>query len=240
MLVGAFMHSLGMDIALVVSIMALGGVLPLLVPRLRPHLPVALSASAGIMLGIACLHLLPDAIRLVGPNVCWALLAGFLFLYFFEQCVTVHVCEAMGCEVHHMGLAAFFGLSVHTFMNGVAIGAGSLSGIGGLVAMAVAAHKLPEAFTLTAILLHEKYRRVNIVFMSLLFMSMIPLGVMAVRLFAVSAQLPITGYALAFSAGTFIHIALSDLLPESHKSSHHRLVILSAFTLGIIVTALAA
>ncbi len=234
------MQSIGFDIAVVVAIMALGGVLPLLLPRVRPHLPVALSASAGIMLGTACLHLLPDAMQLVGPNVGWALLAGFLFLYFFEQFVTVHVCEAMGCEVHHMGMAAFFGLSVHTFVNGVAIGAGYLSGIGGLVAMAVAAHKLPEAFTLTAILLHEKYRRINIALMSLLFMAMIPLGVMAVRIFAVSPNSPLTGYALAFSAGTFIHIAVSDLLPEVHKSSHNRIVILSAFVLGIFATALAA
>lgn len=240
MLLARFMHSIGFDIAVVVAVMALGGVLPLLLPRVRPHLPVALSASAGIMLGTACLHLLPDAMQLVGPNVGWALLSGFLFLYFFEQFVTVHVCEAMGCEVHHMGMAAFFGLSVHTFVNGVAIGAGYLSGIGGLVAMAVAAHKLPEAFTLTAILLHERYRRLNIALMSLLFMGMIPLGVIAVRMFAVSPNSPLTGYALAFSAGTFIHIAVSDLLPEVHKSSHHRFVILAAFVLGILATALAA
>lgn len=233
------MHSIGMDIAAVLAVMTLGGVLPLLLPRLRPHLPVALSASAGIMLGTACLHLLPDAMTLVGADVGWALLAGFLFLYLFEQFVTVHVCEAMGCEVHHIGLAALFGLSVHTFVNGVAMGAGYVTGIGGLVTLAVAAHKLPEAFTLTAILLHENYRRVTIALMSLLFMGMIPLGVVAVRMLAVSPESPLTGDALAFSAGTFLHIAVSDLLPEVHKSSHHRLIIVAAFVAGIAVTALA-
>jgi len=220
------------------AIMALGGILPLLLPRLRPHLPVALSVSAGIMLGTACLHLLPDSVALIGSAVGWAVLAGFLFLYFFEQFVTVHVCEAMGCEVHHMGLAAFFGLSVHTFVNGVALGAGYLSGIAGVVTLAIAAHKLPEAFTLTAILLHEQYRRINIILMSLLFMSMIPLGVVAVKFLAVSPDSPLTGYALAFSAGTFLHIAVSDLLPEVHKSSHHRLIILAAFVVGIVATML--
>ena len=135
-----------------------------------------------------------------------------------------------------MGLAAFFGLSVHTFVNGVALGAGYLSGIAGVVTLAIAAHKLPEAFTLTAILLHENYRRIRIVFMSLLFMTMIPLGVVAVQFWAVSPGTPLTGYALAFSAGTFLHIAVSDLLPEVHKSSHHRLVILSAFIIGVLAT----
>lgn len=233
------MHAVLVDILIVVGVMALGGILPLFVPRLRPHLPVALSISAGIMLGTACLHLLPDSLSLVGAHVGWALLAGFLFLYLFEQFVTVHVCEAMGCEVHHIGLAAFFGLSIHTFVNGVALGAGALTGIGGLVTLAVAAHKLPEAFTLTAILLHENYRRMSIALMSLLFMSMIPLGVVAVKVVAVSPDSPLTGYALAFSAGTFLHIAVSDLLPEVHKSSHHRLVILAAFMAGIALTAIA-
>lgn len=240
MLVARLMQPIIVDILIVVSVMALGGILPLFLPRLRPHLPVALSISAGIMLGTACLHLLPDAMALVGVNVGWALLAGFLFLYFFEQFVTVHVCEAMGCEVHHIGLAAFFGLSVHTFVNGVALGAGSLSGIAALVTLAIAAHKLPEAFTLTAILLHENYRRISIALMSLLFMSMIPLGVIAVKLLAVSPESPLTGYALAFSAGTFLHIAVSDLLPEVHKSSHHRFVILAAFVFGIALTAVLA
>jgi zinc and cadmium transporter len=234
------MHSMAIDIVIVVGIMAIGGALPLLMPRIRPHLPVVLSASAGIMLGTACLHLLPDAMQLVSHNVGWGVLAGFLFLYLFEQFVTVHVCEAMGCEVHHIGIAALFGLSIHTFVNGVAMGAGALSGIGGLVTFAVAAHKLPEAFSLTSILLHEHYRRSSIALMSLLFMSMIPLGVMAVKTLAVSPESPLTGYALAFSAGTFLHIAVSDLLPEVHKSSHHRLIIVVAFVIGIAATALAS
>lgn len=231
------MHSIWTDVGVVLAVMALGGVLPLILPRLRPHLSVALSISAGIMLGTACLHLLPDAMHLVGADVGWALLAGFLFLYFFEQFVTVHICEAMGCEFHHIGIAALFGLSVHTFVNGVAMGAGFVSGIGGLVTLAVAAHKLPEAFTLTSILIHENYRRLNIALMSLLFMGMIPLGVAAVQYLSISPQSPLTGYALAFSAGTFLHIAVSDLLPEVHKSSHHRLIILAAFVVGIAVTA---
>lgn len=228
------------DVAVVVAVMAVGGFLPLLLPRIRPHLPVVLSASAGIMLGTACLHLLPDALHLVGHNIGWSLLAGFLFLYLFEQFVTVHVCEAMGCEVHHIGIAALFGLSIHTFVNGVAMGAGALTGIGGLVTFAVAAHKLPEAFSLTSILLHERYRKRSIAFMSLLFMSMIPLGVLAVKWWAVSPESPLTGYALAFSAGTFLHISVSDLLPEVHRSSHHRLIILAAFVLGIALTAIVA
>lgn len=224
-------------VAGVLVIMAVGGLLPLLLPRLRQHLPLALSLSAGVMLGTACLHMLPEGAHLLGDKVGWAVLSGFLFLYFFERFVTVHVCEAMGCEFHHLGMAALFGLSIHTFVNGVALGAGFLSGMGGVVFFAVAAHKLPEAFSLTAILLHERYRRLHIALMSLLLMSMIPLGALSVQLFKVTPETPLEGYALAFSAGTFLHISLSDLLPEVHKASQSRMLKFAAFLVGIAAAA---
>ena len=41
--------------------------------------------------------------------------------------------------------------------------------------------------------------------------------------------------ALAFSAGAFICIALSDLLPEVHFHSHDKVKLTLAFLLGIIV-----
>ena len=41
--------------------------------------------------------------------------------------------------------------------------------------------------------------------------------------------------ALAFSAGAFICIALSDLLPEVHFHSHDRAKLTLAFLLGIVV-----
>ena len=41
--------------------------------------------------------------------------------------------------------------------------------------------------------------------------------------------------ALAFSAGAFICIALSDLLPEVHFHSHDRGKLTIAFLLGIVI-----
>jgi zinc and cadmium transporter len=73
---------------------------------------------------------------------------------------------------------------------------------------------------------------------------MIPAGVV---LFALgtggarsSTSSAVTGGALAFSAGTFLCIALSDLLPELQFHSHDRLKLSVALLAGFALTAATA
>ncbi|MBI4236806.1 MAG: ZIP family metal transporter [Deltaproteobacteria bacterium] len=222
----------------IVALMIVGGLLPRLVPRWRVHMPLALAAAAGIMLATAICHLVPEAYALLGSRASFGILGGFVVLYLFERFLTIHICETFGCHVHTVGLSALFGLSLHTFANGVALGAGLMQGLGGLVFLAIAAHKLPEAFSLTAILTHEQYRTRSIVWMNLLFMAMIPLGALAVRAVAAQVNDTFVAWALAFSAGTFLHVAVSDLLPEVHRTTAHRGVVAVAFLGGMAVVAL--
>lgn len=221
----------------IVAVMAIGGLLPFWLPGVRRHLPLALAGAAGIMLGTAMLHLYPEAHEILHERAGFALLTGFVALYLFERFITVHICETFGCHVHHIGISALFGLSIHTFANGVALGTGLVAGMGGIVFFAIAAHKLPEAFSLTAILMHERYRRVHIVAMNCLFMAMIPLGALAMRAAIAAPTTATAGWALGFSAGTFLHIALSDLLPEVHKTAEGRVAKSLAFLLGLVLVA---
>ncbi|MBI2342894.1 MAG: ZIP family metal transporter [Deltaproteobacteria bacterium] len=222
----------------IIGVMAIGGCLPFLVARKGRSLSWGLAFAAGILLASAFFHLMPEAYAAMGAAAGMWVLGGFLFLYLFERFITVHICETLGCHVHTVGLSALFGLSIHTFANGVAIGAGVLGGLGNMVFLAVAAHKLPEAYSLTTILLHERYDRARIMLMNLLFMSMIPLGVWSVRwlVHPLSGD-EIVAWTLAFSAGTFVHIAVSDLLPEVHQRSHERIAPAVAFLLGIVMVA---
>lgn len=219
----------------VLLLMGLGGVLPIWLPQEQKHLPLILAAAAGVMLTTALCHLLPDAMEAIGKNATVAALVGFVVLYIFERYLTMHICETLGCAVHSIGLSALFGLSLHTFANGVALGAGVLHGLGGVVYVAIAAHKLPETFSLTAILLHERFSRRNILLMNLLLMSMIPLGALAVQMLSHLTTAPIIPLALAFSAGTFLHVAVSDLLPEVHKRTARKAPVLLSFLAGILI-----
>jgi zinc and cadmium transporter len=216
-----------------------GGALPLVGRVSRSD--VLLSFSAGVMLGAAFFHMLPEAVEGAGARAAPFVLVGFLVLFLLERFVLVHACaepgpaphvdtpdhpapphvhgDGTGCEVHTMGLAAFLGLSLHTVVDGFALGAASgKQSLGLLVFLAILAHKIPNAFSLSAILRHEGYSRRKALAMNAVFALMVPLGA---GLYLVVRDLvhveAFTSYALAASAGTFLHLAFSDILPELHR-----------------------
>ena len=71
------------------------------------------------------------------------------------------------------------------------------------------------------------------------FALMVPVGVIAYALTRGSIQAnlrsDLTGAALAFSAGTFLFIALSDLLPEVQFHRHDRLPLFAALVGGVLL-----
>jgi len=217
----------------------IGGLIPMVLHWTRNHLPALLSFSAGIMLAAALLHLLPEAYQAIGSVAGIWVLGGFVFLYVFEKFLTVHICEALSCEVHTIGIAAFIGLAIHALTEGVALGTGMLSsGMGWIIFLSIFLHKLPAAFALTSILLHEKYQRRTILLLQGIFFLMVPLGAILVHFLFEFRGMPLLGASLGFSTGTFLHISLSDLLPEVHRSSYHRILAFVAFLVGILLMAI--
>jgi len=233
-----------------------GGSLPLLARVTRSD--ALLSFSAGVMLGAAFFHMLPEAVEGAGARAAMPFAAlGFVVLFLLERFVLVHACaepgpvleleatsgrphahvhgDGTGCEVHTMGLAAFVGLSLHTLVDGFALGAASEKAeLGLLVFLAILAHKIPNAFSLTAILRHEGYSRARALVMNAGFALTVPLG--AAAYFLVRDLLRVeffTPLALAASAGTFLHLAFSDILPEVHRRSGARLSHALALILGL-------
>jgi zinc and cadmium transporter len=236
-----------------------GGLLPLLGTQRRSDL--LLSFSAGVMLGAAFFHMLPEAIEEGGASVTPVVLAGFLLLYLLERFVLIHVCAepainaqlaqrcvddqgdhhdhghgtGTGCEVHTLGLAAWIGMSIHTMVDGFVLGAAnSTPSIGPLVFIAIVAHKIPSAFSLSAILRAEGYGRGRALVMNLLFAGMVPVGALIYLLLRnlVHTQL-FTAYALAASAGTFLHLALSDILPDLHRRQGSKFRLSGALMVGL-------
>ncbi|MEJ2533767.1 MAG: ZIP family metal transporter [Halioglobus sp.] len=136
------------------------------------------------------------------------------------------------------------GLAVHTLIDGVALGAvmqgevadGASGMLGVGVFLAILLHKPLDAMSITAVMSAGGWSRRSRAATNLIFALMCPLGALLFY-FGVS-QLADTrdylvGVALAFSAGAFICIALSDLLPEVHFHSHDRGKLTLAFLLGI-------
>ncbi len=245
-----------------------GGALPLFASVRRSDL--LLSFSAGVMLGAAFFHMLPEAVDRGGSAVVPFVVFGFLVLYLLERFVLVHVCaepgpnrrlstagaplphhehehdhdhhgqadpDGTGCDVHTVGVAAWIGLSAHTLVDGFALGAASVDPqLGVLVFLAILAHKVPNSFSLSAILLSEGYSRGKAVAMNAAFAVMVPLGAGLYVVLRELAQVErFTALALAASAGTFLHLSLSDILPDLHRRGTSRWRLSAALVVGVAV-----
>ena len=141
-----------------------------------------------------------------------------------------------------VGLA--LGLAVHTLIDGVALGAvmragSAASGLIGIgVFLAILLHKPLDAMSIVTVMGAGGWSRQAQKTANLVFALMCPLGAL-LFFFGVGEVADSRNYvvaaALAFSAGAFICIALSDLLPEVHFHSHDRVKLTLAFLLGLVL-----
>ena len=235
----SFAGQIGLYSAFMLGAVVIGGILPLFRRWEKAGIPLLLSLSAGLMLGTSFLHLMPESFELIGGKASVYVLAGLLFLYAFEKFITVHICEieTEHCEVHKkLGLSAFIGLFLHALTDGIALGVGLLvPKLGVIVFLAIFFHKSMEAFSLTSILLHEHKSKGEIILANGALLAAIPIGAFC-SFWAVGGNNPQwAGIALAFSAGTFLHVSLSDLLPEVHRHSSLKNQAFAFFSLGLLL-----
>ncbi|WCJ60799.1 ZIP family metal transporter [Fontisphaera persica] len=140
---------------------------------------------------------------------------------------------------------AALGLTIHTVINGMALAASVRAesnghfhgGLAGLATfLVIFLHKPFDALTITTLMTAGGWSRAARHFVNVLFALMIPVGVGLFYLGAsqVAESHPeYVGAALAFSAGTFLCIAASDLLPELQFHSHDRIKLSLAMLAGL-------
>lgn len=186
-----------------------------------------MSFAAGVLLGTAFFDLLPEALEETATagagqeqvNIFFWTLVGILVFFMMERFIHWfhHHHEHDSKDTKPTVPLIIFGDSVHNFIDGVAIAATFLVNIplGIVTSLAVAAHEIPQEMGDFAILLHRGMpgRRVLLVnFLSAL-TAMFGAVLMYLAGGAMKELLPIL---VTLTAGFFIYIAASDLIPEIH------------------------
>lgn len=138
-------------------------------------------------------------------------------------------------------LGVIFGLGIHTFMDGIALGAAVLAAHGGQatpagfgVYLAILLHKPLDALSLSTLMAKESYSQRSILWANAAFGLMCLVGALAVLYWPpLSGGGFWLGYLMAAAAGVFLCISLSDLLPEVQFHRHDRLQLSAALLFGI-------
>lgn len=215
-----------------------------------------MSFAAGIMLALAFLHLIPEAINAghggeahmeephdeghevsesegevhaeaehnnEGKLTFIIVLLGFAVFHALESVIMIHPRHDVEAEDDHkhgsLSLLSIIGLTSHSVIDGVVIAVGFKAGsqIGMMTTIAVILHEMPEGIVTTSILLHDGMKRARIFWFSLLVAVATPVGAIVSYFILGEASENVLRILLALAAGSFIYIASSDLIPETHK-----------------------
>jgi zinc and cadmium transporter len=184
--------------------------------------PWLISYAVGTLLGVALLALLPEALSSLRPTeALGALLCGVLVFFLLEKLVLWRHChDSQECEVHTSSAASLVivGDAFHTFVDGALIAAAVLTSVplGVTTALAVAAHEIPQEVGDFAILLRAGYSRTRAFTLNVMSAAGGVLG--AIAMLVTSQWLPgVLPYVLSFAAGSFLYVAMSDLIPDLHR-----------------------
>lgn len=210
------------------------GYIPLSLELSSDSLKQLTAIGAGVLIGSAFLVIIPEGLETIEfqheesnvetSTIGLAILCGFVLMLLLEILGLPHA-------VHHdedkdlLGLSATIGLVAHAAADGLAVGASisSSTETGLIVFVAIMLHKGPAAFGLTSFLKHieiddKKSRRYLILFaLSSPIVAILTFFALKDTSFATDDNI---GFALLFSAGTFIYVATVDVLPEVHSHEH--------------------
>lgn len=237
-----------------------GGMIPVWFHLSHRWMQCAVSFVAGVMLGIGLLHMLPHALQQaelsISPDqahwqvVMWVLY-GLMVMFFIERFFCFHHHDVEDGEVacqHDHGLGhklswsgAALGLTLHSVIEGIALAAGvahghesvRLAGFGTFLVILL--HKPFDSMTIATLMAHGGWSLTWRHVVNGLFALAIPLGI-AIFHFGLMTEGgggDTLAKALAFAAGTFLCIALSDLLPELQFHDHDRGKLSAALLLGL-------
>lgn len=185
------------------------------------------SFAAGVLLGTAFFDLLPEAAREAEEAgqthdaiFFWAL-TGIIFFFLVERFIHwFHHHEEHHRE--HEEQKSTLPLIIvsdtaHNFIDGVVIAATFMTSIplGIVTTFAIAAHEIPQEIADFGLMLHKGMKRPKIILVNILSAAIALAGAVGTYVLGdiVEDYVPML---LAITAGFFIYIAASDLIPEIH------------------------
>lgn len=220
----------------------LGGIL-LLGAKRRRDLAILLTLpfGAGALLAAAFFDLLPESFDYGNPRtlLLWTL-AGFSFFFVLER-------TASWFHHHHehddeqdknvqQRRLIVFGDIMHNAIDGLAIGAAFTVSIptGIITTLAVSAHEIPKELGTFALLLSRGWRDRIVILANLATAVATIVVALATYLLGTDQHVPV-GPLLALTAGFFIYVAASDIIPEIHEQPRRTGTLQAGMLIGGIV-----
>ncbi len=221
-------------------------------PRIA-YLAFSLGLSAGVMIYISFMELLPRALHSVGEF--WGLGAFFFGIAVIGlidmltpgpknpheyEGIDAPTAPRQDKDLMRAGLLTALAIGVHNFPEGLATFASTLSDVrlGLFIAIAIAIHNIPEGIAVSVPIFYATSNKNKAFFYSFLSGLSEPVGAVVGYLILLPFLTPaLLAGLLAFIAGVMIYVSLDELLPMAHRYGHGHLVI-TGTVLGMLIMAI--
>lgn len=199
------------------------------------------SFATGSLLGAAFFDLLPEAMEEADSfYVFGGVLSGIIFFFLLEKFLYWYHCHEQECTVHQFTYLNLVGDAIHNFLDGVIITAAFLTSVpvGLVTTIAIVSHEIPQELGDFGLLVYGGFSKAK----ALTYNFITALTAFAGALTAYFFLDKIKGFTplmISVSAGGFIYLACTDLIPELHKervvSRSLKQVILILLGIGVIL-----
>ncbi len=231
---------------LLVSLVSFVGVVgfSLSAHTLRKWLLAIVGLAIGALLGDVFIHIIPEALEEGEPLTFSLLLIGGILIFFILEKVLHwhhhHTPEHASDCPHPIGKLTLVSDGAHNFIDGLLIAVSYMASveIGIATTVAVVLHEIPQEIGNFGVLLHAGYSRGKALWYNFLSALTAFLGA-GIALMVGEASEAFVHALLPITAGGFIYIALSDLVPELHKDRRlsQGVVQVVAIVLGVALMA---
>ena len=175
--------------------------------------------ATGTLLGDAFLHLIPEATQINGADkVGLWVIGGIIIFFILEKILRWRHCHNIEC--HQENQLVWISLttdSIHNLIDGLIIGSSFMISIplGISTSIAVLLHEIPQEIGDLAILVHGGFSLKKAALVNLLSAFFSLFGILLAWI--MGSKINLQGELAAITAGGFIYLAASDLIPELHR-----------------------
>jgi zinc transporter 1/2/3 len=246
----------GLAILAIIAVGLIGGAIPMRAARRESSarfFSLGNAFAGGIFLGAGFLHLLPDGATNLGSFSAYPLAAlftasGMVVLLLIDKVVFGHVeDDAGGGRASSPGISAYVLvviLSVHSIIAGLSVGFEPKLASTLIILAAILMHKGSAAFALSISMERHGVPRLRQLRILGLFVLMTPLGVvigsLASSVVTGAAASPLEGIFDSVAAGTFIYVAILEVIAEEFSGGENRWGKFTLIGAGLAVMALLA
>lgn len=217
----------------------LGGGLGVIIKNpTRKNLGNTIGFSAGLMLSIVMLQLIPEAVKWNFYGTIIFCSIGIMIFLVMESTYSVNIIQ--NDTYKKTAFLAIIAIMLHNLPEGIIMGCGfsSSQNIGIEMAIAIAIHDIPEGIAVAASMVAANVNKIKIMMYTIITALPTVIGAI-IGVYIGSISKNILGISIAIASGVMLYVICGEMIPESNKlwkGKSSNLATILGIILGIIIT----